>query len=453
MNTPTIQISLSLSEWQKRVDSAKTRFKLLRAGRRSGKTYYAPKWILDHAIARKRPVFYVAPTQKQAKDLIWNPLKAFIPKPIIADISEQGLNIRLKNGNFIGVRGSDNENAIRGFGLGGVVMEEAAFQKQHIWDEILRPQLADEMGEALLMSSPNPKLAWFRKQEEAAKKRPQEWSVFHATPYDNPHLPQGEIESIKADLLSKGKEDTWRQEYLAEYVDKIGVVYWELDEKEHTTDADLSGSVKFWVRGMDWGIDDNTAVIWIGLMESGAIYVSTEYVVNNTSIATIAEAMRNKSIGRTIQASVLDASAFKRESDFSSVARRFATLGIKTMPGIKTPDLGISAIKELLGANRIIFNRSCGALLEGLKSWNWETHEPDPCAALRYGISYLVQANYIKLSGIIAPPPAKNHVMTFQERLQMIQENAKMESKFKALTTEKKFFKVIPSGTWGFGGY
>lgn len=452
MTLPTVRISLKLSPWQQQLDASKKRFKLARAGRRSGKTHYVPKWMLDRAAIKKRPIFYIAPTQKQAKELMWQPLKAFVPPPLISDISEQALNIRLKNGNFIGVRGSDNENAIRGFGLGGAVLEEAGFQKQHIWDEIVRPQLADDLGEALLISTPNPKQAWFRRQEEAAKKRPEEWDVFYATPYDNPFLPPGEIESIKADLLAKGKSDVWEQEYMAQYIDRVGIVYWELDELEHTTDTDLSSKVRFWVRGMDWGIDDYTAVIWIGLLESGAIYVHTEYVVNNTAIATIADVMRQKSIGRLIQASVMDASAFKRESDFSSVARRFASLGIKTMPGVKTPDLGISAIKELMGNNRIIFNRSCGALLDGMKSWNWEQHEPDPCAALRYGISYLVQANHIKLTGIIAPTPTRTHQMNMQERLQQIKDNAKIGQMMNN-KTEYKCFKVIPSSRWGHDGY
>src|SRR3990167_3464403 len=72
---------MQLHEAQRKVVRSNARFKIVRAGRRSGKTILKIETLLFNAIQKKdRNVFYLAPTQKQARSIIWEALKSRIGK-------------------------------------------------------------------------------------------------------------------------------------------------------------------------------------------------------------------------------------------------------------------------------------------------------------------------------------------------------------------------------------
>ena len=68
-------LNIELLDWQKKVWVDNTRFLVIAAGRRTGKTRLAAwKIILKALEATKANVFYVAPTQGQARDIMWQSL-------------------------------------------------------------------------------------------------------------------------------------------------------------------------------------------------------------------------------------------------------------------------------------------------------------------------------------------------------------------------------------------
>ena len=78
---------------QKEIAKSKARFKVIRGGRRGGKTLLETENLLFKAVSgQNRNVFYIAPTQIQARSIIW----ASFRKHDIAKISkfhEQRLEI------------------------------------------------------------------------------------------------------------------------------------------------------------------------------------------------------------------------------------------------------------------------------------------------------------------------------------------------------------------------
>ena len=66
---------VSLKPPQAEVFSSDKRFRILAAGRRFGKTFLAAIELCRAAWAPGRKVWYVAPTYKQAKSILWRPLK------------------------------------------------------------------------------------------------------------------------------------------------------------------------------------------------------------------------------------------------------------------------------------------------------------------------------------------------------------------------------------------
>jgi Terminase large subunit, T4likevirus-type, N-terminal len=66
-------IRLKPPQWT--VFNSDSRFRILVAGRRFGKTYLAQVELCRSAWASGRLAWYVAPTYKQARRIAWNPLK------------------------------------------------------------------------------------------------------------------------------------------------------------------------------------------------------------------------------------------------------------------------------------------------------------------------------------------------------------------------------------------
>ena len=57
----------------------------------------------------------------------------------------------LVNGTMISLKGADRPETMRGVSLGFLVMDEYADMKPDVWEQILRPALADQKGRALFI--------------------------------------------------------------------------------------------------------------------------------------------------------------------------------------------------------------------------------------------------------------------------------------------------------------
>jgi len=70
-----MDLNVELLPWQQEVFNDKTRFKIVAAGRRTGKSRLAAWQLIIYALQTERGhVFYVAPTQGQARDIMWSTL-------------------------------------------------------------------------------------------------------------------------------------------------------------------------------------------------------------------------------------------------------------------------------------------------------------------------------------------------------------------------------------------
>ena len=67
---------MQLHEKQKEIVKSLARFKVIRAGRRSGKSSVAVDIMLFTAVSGKgKNIFYISPTQKQSRSIIWELVK------------------------------------------------------------------------------------------------------------------------------------------------------------------------------------------------------------------------------------------------------------------------------------------------------------------------------------------------------------------------------------------
>ena len=214
MSNPT-ELSVELLDWQKKVWESDARFKVVAAGRRTGKSRLAAWALLINALQITTPnthVFYVTTTQGQARDIMWD-LLLDIGAPVIASSHINNMQIKLINGGIISLKGGDRSETMRGVSLQYLVLDEYASMKPEIWEQILRPALADRQGHALFIGSPAGRNHFWETWQAAQSEENPDWEAWHFTSYDNPLLAKEEIDAAKRTMSSY----SFRQEFMASF--------------------------------------------------------------------------------------------------------------------------------------------------------------------------------------------------------------------------------------------
>ena len=213
------------------------RFKVVAAGRRFGKSRLAAWTLLIKALQSKdKDVFYVAPTFQQAKDIAWAMLKELGNEVIVAAHENTGV-LTLVNGRKIALKGSDRPDTLRGVGLFYVVIDEYASMKPQVWEQIIRPALADVKGGALFIGTPAGRNHFWDLYKYADEEDDSEWAAFHYTSYDNPFIDPTEIEAAKKTLSSFA----FRQEFMSSFEASASDIFkesWIKYDKEEPKEGD-----------------------------------------------------------------------------------------------------------------------------------------------------------------------------------------------------------------------
>ena len=206
-------LNIELLPWQQDVWSDDTRFKIVAAGRRTGKSRLAAWLLIVNALeSSKGNVFYVAPTQGQARDIMWQTLLE-LGNSVIVSSHINNLQIKLINGATISLKGADRPETMRGVSLKFLVMDEYADMKPEVFEQILRPALADQKGNALFIGTPMGRNHFYELYQYAELGDDLTYKSWHFTSYDNPLLDAEEINVAKKSMSSYA----FRQEFMASF--------------------------------------------------------------------------------------------------------------------------------------------------------------------------------------------------------------------------------------------
>ena len=240
---------------------ARNRFTVVVAHRRMGKTVAAINQLIHSALKCDKPnprYAYIAPTYGQAKRIAWDYLEQFT-RPLDAK-----LNVSELKADFFGRRiqlyGSDNPDSLRGQYFDGVVIDEIADQDPKIWNEIIRPALADRKGYALFLGTPKGKnhFADFRDRALVSP----DWALLEFKASQTGILDRSELESAKAEMGA----DKYAQEFECSFAAPVtGSYYGELINELETQGRiaripheSLAKTFCAW----DLGMSDSTS-IWV----------------------------------------------------------------------------------------------------------------------------------------------------------------------------------------------
>jgi predicted phage terminase large subunit-like protein len=206
-------LNVALLNWQQEVWQHPARFQVIAAGRRTGKSRLAAwKLIVKALQAKSGTVFYVGPTQGQARDIMWQ-LLLELGHGVIKNVHVNNLEITLINDIRIRLKGADRPETMRGVSLFYLVLDEYADIRPDVWEQILRPALADLKGEALFIGTPMGRNHFYDLFKYAEMSGDDDYKAWHFTSYDNETLDPNEIEAAKKSMSSYA----FRQEFMASF--------------------------------------------------------------------------------------------------------------------------------------------------------------------------------------------------------------------------------------------
>lgn len=149
------QIHFQLHPKQAEVFANDARFRVVVAGRRWGKSKLSMMTMLSWVTKKNQKIWYVAPTYKMAKQIMWNELKTWVPREWVTKIRENELSMEFRNGSRIDLKGADKPDSLRGVSLDFLVLDEFQDISPDTWKTVLRPTLADRKGHALFIGCVN----------------------------------------------------------------------------------------------------------------------------------------------------------------------------------------------------------------------------------------------------------------------------------------------------------
>lgn len=159
---------------------------------------------------------YVAPTQGQARVIIWQ-LLMDLGREVIASSHVNNSEITLVNGVIIYVRGADRPDTLRGVSLWFVVLDEFADMKASAWEQVIRASLSDKRGKALFIGTPKGRNHFYDLYKLGESGDDPEWKSWTFTTADNELIHQEEILAAKKTLSSFA----FKQEFMASF-DNVG---------------------------------------------------------------------------------------------------------------------------------------------------------------------------------------------------------------------------------------
>jgi hypothetical protein len=279
---------------QRDLHQNRTRFKVVRCGRRWGKTMFGGYEMATRALTPSRfdgktPTlgWVVGPNYADAEKefrIIYDALRKIgLDKDAIRFVknSDAGaLHIALANGAEIIGKSAQHPDKLVGDGLDWVLMVEAGRHKRNTWGQYIRPTLSDRRGIAVFSGVPegnSTSSLLYHLYERGQSERFQSWASWKRPSWTNDVVFPGgrqdpEILEAESDLT----KDEFDRQYGAEFTDKTGTVMKEYDEDIHLGDFDYRPDWPLFM-AVDYGFTNPFVVLFIQVGPFGDIRVLREF--------------------------------------------------------------------------------------------------------------------------------------------------------------------------------
>lgn len=280
-------MELRLTKERKEILSHPARFKVITAGRRFGKSVLGLMFLLKGEMQQGENRWYISPTYRQGKLTVWQTLKSIILSQGGWRINETQMSCT-RSGATIAIKGSDAADSLRGAELSRVVLDEYAYQKAGVFEEVIYPMLTTTQGDALLIGTPdgfssNNFYDYFLRGQGADP----DWKSWQYRTIDGGFVNEEELQLAKSNL----DERAYNQEFLASFETAANRAAWAFDRNEHLKVADELSSYQ--VVGIDFNVDYMSAVL-VSIYGDQTIHYIDEIRQNNSSTEMLCKAIKSK---------------------------------------------------------------------------------------------------------------------------------------------------------------
>ena len=382
---------MQLTKPQQQIANDKNRWRLCAGGRRLGKSVGAMREMCFFARNPNKVIFYIAPTYRMCKSIMWEQLKEQLHKlRWVKKINETELTIRLVNGSKIVLAGADSPDRLRGVFCDFVVFDEFADMDPDVWT-VMRPALADKGGHALWIGTPKGKNHFYELFQWA--KSQEGWSTYKFTTLDGGNVPPEEIEAARREM----DERTFKQEFMADWVDYVGLVYYAFNDIHvHKSDQD---DVKEICVGMDFNVDPGCAVI--GRQTSQGLHIFDEIELRNTNTFEIADELRRRYPTSIIKVFPDPAGSQRRTSSNTTDHKILHNAGFQVFARRAHPPVKdrINSVNSAFSSGKLLIDPKCKSLINCLNKLSYRegTNEQDKNSGIDHmpdALGYLVEYLY-----------------------------------------------------------
>ena len=213
----------SLFEWQQDVYNCikddNYKYHTVVTSRQIGKSTLATNLLLDFLINNKGSnVGVVSLTYRQVK-VIYDTISNLMAKTkFVKSDNKSDTQIVLINGSTIRFFSAQNADALRGFTFTHLVLDEAAFFGEELWQTILQPTVLVR-GEKVVMFSTPKGDNWFKRIYDLGTRGNNDYISFKYDYTNSPFLDEDEINFVRQSV----PDMVFQQEYLCRFVDSASV--------------------------------------------------------------------------------------------------------------------------------------------------------------------------------------------------------------------------------------
>jgi len=212
-------------EFQRLFHNDPTRFRLLLAGIRGGKTIAGANETIKKATERRQDIGIFGPTYpmlRVARDVILH----YLPQELILEHNKSEKRIYLTCGSCLHFFSCEDPDSIRGVGLDYAWIDEGGYVKDEAY-KVIRGRIAQKRGGLIITTTPKGVGGWlYRFYNNCADPLQKDFSLIKFRSVDNPYFSDEEIERLKEEY----PEQFYRQELEAEFIDEAAQVFRRIDD-------------------------------------------------------------------------------------------------------------------------------------------------------------------------------------------------------------------------------
>lgn len=219
-----MQLDLTIPTFLKPALENDTKFSIIPAGRRTGKTLNVQQWLLIELLKNPEMAgLWVDTTQANIDAYVERYFKKTL-KPIwsMCNYNQQKKLLTLPNGSYIDFGSAERPENLEGFQYSRGVLNEAGIilKKESLWNNTLLPMFKGKDTRVKVVGTPKSKNT-FHKLFVRGNSGDPDYRSFHYSAYDSPFWEEEEIEKMRRTM----PEEVFRQEMLAEFLDDAGAVF------------------------------------------------------------------------------------------------------------------------------------------------------------------------------------------------------------------------------------